>query len=207
MQTQTQQFFVTGIDTGIGKTVVSACLVKYLQADYWKPIQSGDLDYSDSMKVNEWTNKEATIFPERYALQIPASPHESAEREGISMSLEDFSLPQTSNNLIVEGAGGLFVPINSSKYIIDLIDRLKLPVILVTKNYLGCINHTLLAIEALRSRQIPLAYLVLNGEFNQYSLNAIQAFVDDNTQLISLPTLEEVSEETITYLSSTITLK
>ncbi|MDR2221577.1 MAG: dethiobiotin synthase [Flavobacteriaceae bacterium] len=207
MQQQTKQFFVTGIDTGIGKTVASACLVNYLQADYWKPIQSGDLIDSDSMKVAEWTNKTTTIFPERYALQTPASPHESAAREGITMDLADFQLPQTPNNLIVEGAGGLFVPINSSTYLIDLIKHLQLPVVLVTKNYLGCINHTLLAIEALRTRQIPLAYLVFNGTFNLYSLRAIKAFLDDTTQLIHLPTVDKISKETLHQISTTLNLE
>ncbi|MFG0592263.1 dethiobiotin synthase [Myroides odoratimimus] len=194
--TQPLKLFVTGIDTGIGKTVTSAILTHYFKADYWKPIQSGDLHESDSMKIQQW-NEHVTIYRERFRLQLPASPHESAAKENVNMQLSDFTLPDTVNNLIVEGAGGLFVPINSSTYMIDLIQYLKLPVALVTKNYLGCINHTMLSIEALRTRNIPIDYLVLNGEFNPYSLKAIKNFIDRDTQLIHMPTLEEITKEAV----------
>jgi dethiobiotin synthetase len=145
-----KQLFVTGISTEVGKTVVSSILTEYLQADYWKPIQSGDLHLSDTMKVQSLVSNSKTVFhPERYRLQSPLSPHASAEIDGIQISLNDFELPQTENNLIVEGAGGLFVPLNEKDTVIDLIERLKLPVVLVSRNYLGSINHTMLSIEAL----------------------------------------------------------
>lgn len=194
--TQPLKLFVTGIDTGIGKTVTSAILTHYFKADYWKPIQSGDLHESDSMKIQQW-NEHVTIHRERVRLQLPASPHESAAKENVDIQLADLTLPDTANNLIVEGAGGLFVPINSSAYMIDLIQYLKLPVALVTKNYLGCINHTMLSIEALRTRNIPIDYLVLNGEFNPYSLEAIKNFIDRDTQLIHIPVLEEITKEAV----------
>lgn len=194
--TQPLKLFVTGIDTGIGKTVTSAILTHYFKADYWKPIQSGDLHESDSMKIQQW-NEHVTIHRERFRLQLPASPHESAAKENVNMQLSDFTLPDTVNNLIVEGAGGLFVPINSSTYMIDLIQHLKIPVALVTKNYLGCINHTMLSIEALRTRNIPIDYLVLNGAFNPYSLEAIKNFIDRDTQLIHIPALEEITKEAV----------
>ncbi|EKB05644.1 dethiobiotin synthase [Myroides odoratimimus CCUG 3837] len=194
--TQPLKLFVTGIDTGIGKTVTSAILTHYFKADYWKPIQSGDLHESDSMKIQQW-NEHVTIHRERFSLQLPASPHESAAKENVNMQLSDFTLPDTANNLIVEGAGGLFVPINSSTYMIDLIQHLKIPVALVTKNYLGCINHTMLSIEALRTRDIPIDYLVLNGAFNPYSLEAIKNFIDRDTQLIHIPALEEITKEAV----------
>ncbi|MFM9402370.1 dethiobiotin synthase [Myroides odoratimimus] len=194
--TQPLKLFVTGIDTGIGKTVTSAILTHYFKADYWKPIQSGDLHESDSMKIQQW-NEHVTIHRERFSLQLPASPHESAAKENVNMQLSDFTLPDTANNLIVEGAGGLFVPINSSTYMIDLIQHLKIPVALVTKNYLGCINHTMLSIEALRTRNIPIDYLVLNGAFNPYSLEAIKNFIDRDTQLIHIPALEEITKEAV----------
>ncbi|MDM1496370.1 dethiobiotin synthase [Myroides odoratimimus] len=194
--TQPLKLFVTGIDTGIGKTVTSAILTHYFKADYWKPIQSGDLHESDSMKIQQW-NEHVTIHRERFRLQLPASPHESAVKENVDIQLSDFTLPDTVNNLIVEGAGGLFVPVNSSTYMIDLIQHLKIPVALVTKNYLGCINHTMLSIEALRTRNIPIDYLVLNGEFNPYSLKAIKNFIDRDTQLIHIPTLEEITKEAV----------
>ncbi|MDM1060804.1 dethiobiotin synthase [Myroides odoratimimus] len=194
--TQPLKLFVTGIDTGIGKTVTSAILTHYFKADYWKPIQSGDLHESDSMKIQQW-NEHVTIHRERFSLQLPASPHESAAKENVNMQLSDFTLPDTVNNLIVEGAGGLFVPVNSSTYMIDLIQHLKIPVALVTKNYLGCINHTMLSIEALRTRNIPIDYLVLNGAFNPYSLEAIKNFIDRDTQLIHIPALEEITKEAV----------
>lgn len=194
--TQPLKLFVTGIDTGIGKTVTSAILTHYFKADYRKPIQSGDLHESDSMKIQQW-NEHVTIHRERFSLQLPASPHESAAKENVNMQLSDFTLPDTANNLIVEGAGGLFVPINSSTYMIDLIQHLKIPVALVTKNYLGCINHTMLSIEALRTRNIPIDYLVLNGAFNPYSLEAIKNFIDRDTQLIHIPVLEEITKEAV----------
>lgn len=194
--TQPLKLFVTGIDTGIGKTVTSAILTHYFKADYWKPIQSGDLHESDSMKIQQW-NEHVTIHRERFSLQLPASPHESAAKENVNMQLSDFTLPDTANNLIVEGAGGLFVPINSSTYMIDLIQHLKIPVALVTKNYLGCINHTMLSIEALRTRNIPIDYLVLNGAFNPYSLETIKNFIDRDTQLIHIPALEEITKEAV----------
>ena len=198
--TKPLKLFVTGIDTGIGKTVTSAILTHYFKADYWKPIQSGDLDDSDSMKIQQW-NEMVTIHRERFCLQLPASPHESAAKECIDIQLTDFELPDTTNNLIVEGAGGLFVPINSSSYMIDLIQQLKLPVALVTKNYLGCINHTMLSIDALRSRNIPINYLVLNGEFNPYSLEAIKNFIDQETQLLCIPDLDKITKDTIQLAS------
>ncbi|EPH13542.1 dethiobiotin synthase [Myroides odoratimimus CCUG 12700] len=194
--TQPLKLFVTGIDTGIGKTVTSAILTHYFKADYWKPIQSGDLHESDSMKIQQW-NEHVTIHRERFRLQLPASPHESAAKENVDIQLSDFTLPDTMNNLIVEGAGGLFVPVNSSTYMIDLIQHLKIPVALVTKNYLGCINHTMLSIEALRTRNIPIDYLVLNGAFNPYSLEAIKNFIDRDTQLIHIPALEEITKEAV----------
>lgn len=191
------KLFITGIDTEVGKTIVSAYFTSLLQADYWKPIQSGDLHYTDSMKIKELTPNNTVIYPERYALKLAASPHQSAAAEHIDMKVADFELPYTSNNMIVEGAGGLFVPINESEYIIDLIAHLQLPVVLVSKNYLGCINHTLLSIEALQSRHITIDYFVFNGDFNPHSKAAIQAFLSPHTQIIDLPQLDTVTKESI----------
>lgn len=159
------RYFVTGIGTEIGKTVVSSILVRALQADYWKPVQSGDLDYTDTDKVTQWAGlTPGRIHPETYRLNLPMSPHASAEADGVRIDLDQFQLPQTDKPLIIEGAGGLMVPLNEQDCIIDLIAKLKVPVVLVSRNYLGSINHTLLSIEALRSRDIPIAALVFNGE-------------------------------------------
>ena len=157
------QFFVTGIDTEVGKTVVSAVLVQALGADYFKPVQAGDLDRSDSIKIGEWTDSR-TIHPEAYRLNTPMSPHAAAAIDGVRIDLDKIELPISGNDLITEGAGGLFVPLNEKDCMIDLIEKLNIPVILVSKNYLGSINHTLLSINALQSRNIPIFGLIFNGK-------------------------------------------
>jgi dethiobiotin synthetase len=169
------QYFVTGIGTEIGKTIVSAILTEALQADYWKPIQSGDLDNSDSMKIQGWISNPSThIHPERFRLNTPLSPHASAAIDGVEINVRDFQLPDTNRPLIVEGAGGLMVPLNHQETLLDLIQALNLPVILVSRHYLGSINHTLLSLEVLRSRGIRLAGLIYNGLENKASETAIE---------------------------------
>lgn len=169
------QFFVTGIGTEIGKTIVSAVLTEALEADYWKPIQSGDLDNTDSMKIQRWiSNPHTRIHPERYRLNQPLSPHASAALDGVEIKVSDFELPRTDRPLIVEGAGGLLVPLSLQETMLDLIEHLQLPVILVVRHYLGSINHTLLSLEVLRSRGITLAGVVYNGPENVASEQAIE---------------------------------
>ena len=156
--------FITGIGTEIGKTIVSAALVEKLKADYWKPVQSGDLNNSDTNKVrNLITNKTSNFHPETYALTQPFSPHKSAAIDGISIDKNKFSIPVTGNKLIIEGAGGLMVPLNTNFLIIDLIKQLNVEVILVSRNYLGSINHTLLSVDALKQRNIPVKGIIFNG--------------------------------------------
>lgn len=170
-----KSIFVTGIGTEVGKTVISAILVEALQADYWKPIQAGDLDNSDAMKIQRWISNSLTrIHPEAYRLRTPMSPHAAAEKDGIQIELPNIKLPNSQNFIIVEGAGGLFVPLNDKDDIIDLIQYLQMPVILVSKHYLGSINHTLLSIEALLHRNIPVAGLIFNGDENPSSESIIQ---------------------------------
>jgi dethiobiotin synthetase len=161
-----KRIFVTGIGTGIGKTLVSAIITEYLQADYWKPIQSGDLDNTDTMTVRRLiSNSESVLHEERFRLTQPLSPHASAEIDGIEMKLNDFTTPESAKQyLVIEGAGGLMVPINNTTTIADLIKFLDASVILVSKNYLGSINHTLLTIQELERREIPITGLVFNGE-------------------------------------------
>ena len=157
-------FFITGIGTEVGKTVVSAFLCKALEADYWKPIQSGDLGHSDTQKVIAWAGLTASrVYPEAFRLTTPASPHFSAAQDGARIEVDDFRLPETKNNLIIEGAGGLHVPLNETETMLDLIKHLAVPVILVASNYLGSINHTLLSLEVLQSHHIPLAGLIYSG--------------------------------------------
>lgn len=189
--------FVTGIGTEVGKTVCSAILTKYFNADYWKPVQSGDLEFSDSMKITSWTNENIICYPETYRLKLAASPHQSAKEEGIEIDLNKFKIPQTQNNLIIEGAGGLMVPLNDNKLIIDLIEKLNVPVALVVKNYLGCINHTLLSIMVLNQRKIKLKYLILNGNFPQDTERIIVKNIHPKTTIIRIPYLNEITKQQI----------
>lgn len=164
--------FVTGIDTNIGKTVISSILVKKLNYGYWKPIQSGDLNNSDSMTVKRLV-PEAKIYPEQYKLNTPASPHLSAKLDGIEININDFQLP-TTEPLVIEGAGGLLVPINEKgDYIADMVKPLNAEVVLVSKNYLGSINHTLLSIEYLKQKNIPIKGIIFTGEENEETQNII----------------------------------
>jgi dethiobiotin synthetase len=190
------KLFITGIGTEIGKTVCSAILVQYFKADYWKPVQSGDLHYTDSHKIEAWTDN-TFCHSETYRLQLAASPHQSAKAENIQISLDDFQLPETQNSLIVEGAGGLMVPLSDDIFMIDLIEKLKLPTALVVRNYLGCINHTLLSIMALKQRNITLEYLILNGSFPEDTERVILNFIIRDTKIIRIPEVESTDKEQI----------
>ena len=163
-----EKYFVTGIGTGIGKTVVSAILTEKLNADYWKPIQSGDLDNSDTLKVKELISNTRSVFhPETYRLTQPFSPHRSAAIDGVEIKLNDFQIPITDNKLIIEGAGGLMVPLNERDLMIDLIKVLDVEVVLVSQNYLGSINHTLLSWEMLQQYDIPVKGIIFNGKADE----------------------------------------
>jgi len=167
--------FITGIGTGIGKTIISAILVEKLKADYWKPIQSGDLENSDTLLVKSLVSNPISKFhPEAYRLTQPFSPHKSAALDGIEIDPAKIIIPETGNQLIIEGAGGLMVPLNDHFFMIDLIKQLDAEVILVSQNYLGSINHTLLSIDALRSREIPIKGIVFNGDSDEWSEKVIK---------------------------------
>lgn len=170
--------FVTGIGTGVGKTVVAAALARHLKADYWKPIQCGDLDRTDSMSVREWIGPSGIIHPERFRLSLPKSPHAAAAAVGVTIDLNDFILPSTVRGLIVEGAGGLLVPLNLKDTMADLILHLSLPVVVVVRHYLGSINHTLLTCSVLRAKGIAVEGLIFNGNPDPYSEEAIMALCD-----------------------------
>ena len=165
-----QQYIIAGIGTEIGKTFISSILTESLQADYWKPIQSGALDFTDTDTVRNLISNSKTIFhPETYRLNQPMSPHAAAAIDGIEIELSKFEIPQTDNHLIIELAGGIMVPLNNRETNLDLIKKLNIPVILVSKNYLGSINHTLLSAEILKLSNIPVKGLIFNGEQNKYS--------------------------------------
>lgn len=156
-----KQIFITGIGTDVGKTVVAAIVTEALQADYWKPIQSG-LDTTDRNTIEGLiSNLKSVIHPESYRLKTPMSPHESARKDGVEIQLDAIQRPQTQNKLVIEGAGGLLVPLNDRHTIADLIDS-KDKVILVSSGYLGSINHTLLSIESLKSRGLNCAGIIYN---------------------------------------------
>lgn len=161
------KIFVTGIGTDVGKTIASSIITESLQADYWKPIQAGDLDNSDSHKIQRYiSNDKTTIHPNSYKLHTPASPHYAAELDGVTIDLNKIVEPQTKNHLVVEGAGGVFVPINNTDCVIDLI-KPDYKVIVVSRHYLGSINHTLLTVEALQNRKIKVAGIIFSGEENK----------------------------------------
>jgi dethiobiotin synthetase len=158
-------FVVTGIGTGVGKTVVSAILTTGLEADYWKPVQTGVAE-GDSDRA--WVTQvlglpEHRVHPEAYAFALPESPHYAAQREQKLLDTASIVIPKTERPLIIEGAGGLMVPLNERELYIDLFERWRLPVVLVVRLYLGAINHTLLSLEALEQRGIPVKGIIFNG--------------------------------------------
>ncbi|MGM0588925.1 MAG: dethiobiotin synthase [Bacteroidota bacterium] len=190
------QIFVTGTDTGIGKTVIAGILTQGLNAHYWKPVQSGLDEQTDS----EWVadvidNGSERVLPERYRLNEPMSPHASAEIDGVEIGLHDFMIPEgfreTDKPLIVEGAGGIHVPLNDRDMMVDLMRQLGLPVLVVARSTLGTLNHTLLTIEALRSRTIPVLGIVLNGPQQESNQSTLQRM----TGLPVLGPLPEVIED------------
>jgi dethiobiotin synthase len=170
--------FVTGTDTGIGKTVVSACLARAWQAGYWKPVQTGRTTGDDDTATVAALAGLPTqrVFAPAYALQAPLSPHAAAELEGIRISMDGMAPPETAHPLVVEGAGGVYVPLNDRDFMIDLMARLALPVVLVARSTLGTINHTLLSLAALRARGLLIAGVVLNGPPNAGNRAAIERF-------------------------------
>ncbi|TDS17214.1 dethiobiotin synthase [Sphingobacterium paludis] len=201
-----KKWFVTGIGTGIGKTVVSAVLTEYLKADYWKPVQSGDLKQSDSMTVKNLVSFPVHIHPERYGLHTAVSPHQSAEMDNISMRVRDFELPDTENHLIVEGAGGLFVPLNTSEFMIDLMEKLDLALVVVVQDYLGCINHTMLTLQAVLQRKLHVALIVFNGDFNPWTYTLLRSKIPSNTQVVHLPTIAQINKKHIKACAGNIAL-
>ncbi len=183
-----QSIAIVGIHTGIGKTIVSAILTEAMQADYWKPVQAGNLDATDTMEVKKLVSNPSSIFyKEAYLLQEPMSPHAAAEKEGIEIDIEKIKLPDPDRLTIVETAGGLLSPITPLKTNLDLVVSLGLPVVLVSKNYLGSINHTMLTYEVLNKNQIEIKGIIFNGPENPAS----ESFILSNTGLIKLLAIKE----------------
>jgi dethiobiotin synthetase len=196
-------FFVSGIGTDVGKTVVSSVLCELLFANYWKPVQSGELGNTDSMKVERLVSFETfNYFPEQFRLTQPLSPHVSAKLDGVHIETTDFTFPEFTGNLIVEGAGGLMVPVNENGLLYcDLAAEWKLPTILISRHYLGNINHTLMSIEILRSRNIPILGIIYVGD----ELPMTEDIIFTKTQIPTLfhvPIIENLSKETISTFAT-----
>ena len=172
--------FITGIGTDIGKTVVAAIVTEALQASYWKPVQAGFDQGTDSQWVSERiSNPAGRVLPETYKLALPASPHIAARQEGLSIDLDriagDFrQFHAQPDILVIEGAGGLFVPLNEKEFVIDLIKKLEGPVILVSRNYLGSINHSLMTAALCKSHKIPVAGWIFNDQYLHYEEEIVQ---------------------------------
>lgn len=161
------KLFITGISTDVGKTIASAILTEALEADYWKPVQAGDLAHSDSHKILSYiSNDQSVIHENSYKLNTPASPHLAAEIDGITIDLKNIKEPITKNHLVVEGAGGVLVPLNTNDFVIDLVQP-DYKIIIVSRHYLGSINHTLLTIEAIKNRGLSIAGIIFSGNENK----------------------------------------
>ena len=170
-----RKIFITGIGTDVGKTVVASVITEALKADYWKPVQTGSFFSTDTAKVQKWVSNPVSKFhPEGYLLKQYMSPHAAAELEGIDIGLTDLKLPDTTNTtLIMEGAGGLMVPLNRKEFMVDMIKKFDAEVVLVIQNYLGSINHSLLSIDQLKSRGLKILGIVYNGAPHELSEDII----------------------------------
>jgi dethiobiotin synthetase len=188
---------ILGIHTGIGKTIASAVLVEALHADYWKPIQAGDLENSDSKKVSSWLSNQASrVHPEAFRLTKPLSPHEAAAHDGVKVEIETLSWPETDNFLVVETAGGVLSPVNAHATVADFVSHYHLPSILVVRHYLGSINHTLASMEVIRARKIKLLGIVVSGTPNAAS----QSFIEGYSGIKFLTTIPEMPTVTRTSI-------
>ncbi len=196
-------FFVTGTDTGVGKSVVSAWLLHRWEAAYWKPVQSGagSGEESDTAFVRRLSGlPEERFHPPVYTLALPRSPHEAARKEGVEIRLERLQRPVDHRPLVVEGAGGILVPLNDQQTMLDLMAQLGLPVILVARTTLGTINHTLLSLACLRSRGLTVAGVILNGNPDPDNRQAIGHY-GQVTILAELPLLQPLTREGLLEVS------
>ncbi len=172
-----QEYFITGTDTDVGKTIASAWMMLHLDADYWKPTQSGTEPTTDTKVVKQITGfPDDRFHPETYTLSQPLSPHEAARRDGVEIDIDQFQIPKTTRPLIIEGAGGLMVPLNKDNLVINLIKQLDVPAILVARSGLGTINHTLLSLEALKKRNIDVSGIIISGEKSPHNRQAIEEY-------------------------------
>jgi dethiobiotin synthetase len=183
-----EHYFITGISTDVGKTIVAAIVTEALHADYWKPIQTGDGEHGDAQTVKSLiSNDKTVIHPESVVLKAPMSPHAAAALENVNLTIEQVTRPKTANRLVIEGAGGLLVPINDKHTVMDLIAPTD-KVILVSAGYLGSINHTLLSLEVLKNRGLTCAGII----YNQVTLDGTIEIIEAMT---GVPTIGHLEKE------------
>ncbi|PWH83744.1 dethiobiotin synthase [Algibacter marinivivus] len=180
-------YFITGISTDVGKTVASAIVTEALEADYWKPVQAGELDNCDTKKVKQLISNTKSIFhPNAYALKTPMSPHGAANIDGIEIDIKKIKTPKTKNHLVIEGAGGLLVPLNDRDTVFDLI-KPEYKVIVVSRHYLGSINHTLLTINALKEKGFGVS-IIFSGDKHPTTEDIIK-------KMTQVPVIGRIDEE------------
>lgn len=191
------KFIITGTDTDIGKTICAAMLTKALNASYWKPIQSGMEGVVDTRRVQKLTGlPDEHFLPESYIFSEPLSPHRAAEIDGVEIDIDSLTIPETDTPLIIEGAGGLMVPLTRKNLLINLFKKWDIPVILCARTGLGTINQTLLSLEALWARDIKVHGIVFIGEANEDNMNTILDFSNEKI-LGYIPHLDEINEQTL----------
>ncbi|TPN87605.1 dethiobiotin synthase [Aquimarina algicola] len=177
LENTSPKIFITGIGTDVGKTIASAIVVEALEADYFKPVQAGDLEYSDTDKVQELVMNSRSKFHENsYALHTPMSPHAAAAIDNIAIDIKEINIPQVDNPLVIEGAGGLLVPLNEEHTILDLIQP-EYHVIVVSRHYLGSINHTLMTLHTLKEKGCKVS-VIFNGEEHKTTERIITKMAD-----------------------------
>ena len=202
-----KKYFIGGIGTDVGKTIASAVLCQALKGEYWKPIQSGAASDSDKLTVASLLSfPNPILHSERFFLKEAASPHYAAMKENISIQLSDFSTPKHSAPLIIESAGGLLVPLNhNGENMIDLAQHLKSEIILVIRQYLGCINHAMLSIESLKTKNIPIAGIIFSGDrlFDNYEYITEQSKVP---VIVEIPQLSKITKANIAAIAQNVTL-
>lgn len=181
-------YFITGIGTDVGKTIIAAIITEALEADYWKPVQAGDVNYGDKHRVSQLiTNSKSVFHPNTYALNTPMSPHGAAEIDGLTIDLNTITKPKTKKPLVIEGAGGLLVPLNNTQTICDLIDKNDY-IIVVSRHYLGSINHTLLTLEHLKQKGFKNIALIFNGDEHKSTEDII-------VKMTGVPVIGRVNDE------------
>lgn len=180
-------YFITGISTDVGKTLASAIITEALEADYWKPVQAGELDNCDTKKIEKLiSNKKSKFHPNSYALKTPMSPHAAAEIDGVEIDIKKVIAPKTNNHLVIEGAGGLLVPLNNKQTVLDLI-KINYKVIVVSRHYLGSINHTLLTVNTLKEKGFDVS-IIFSGNEHKSTESIIK-------KITQIPVIGRIEEE------------